>query len=133
MTNVMTNSVTPLRARMIEEMKLAGLAPKTQEIYLQGVHALVKHCGNRRPELLTEEEVRRYLLELQAVGARGTFKAFYYGIRFFYCHTLGVDWTLFKKRSGSPSRSAFRRFSPMPRYGASSAMFAIRSIAAASA
>ncbi len=125
--------MTPLRKRMIEEMKLAGLAPKTQEVYLQGVAALVKHCGNRRPEQLSEEEVRRYLLEVQAVGARGTFKTCYYGIRYFYCHTLGVDWTLFKKRSGFRSSGDYRRLFPMPRCGASSTVSTTRFIAAVSA
>ena len=54
--------MTPLRTRMIEDMKLAGLAAKTQEVYLQAVSALAKHY-KRSPELLTEEEVRRYLLD----------------------------------------------------------------------
>jgi hypothetical protein len=57
--------MTPLRRRMIEEMKLAGLAAKTQEVYLQAVSALVKHYGNRSPEDLGEEEVRRYLLDVR--------------------------------------------------------------------
>ena len=30
-------TMSPLRARMIEDMKLAGLAATTQEIYLQAV------------------------------------------------------------------------------------------------
>ena len=38
-----------LRARMIEDMKLAGLAATTQEIYLQAVRSLAKHY-NRSPE-----------------------------------------------------------------------------------
>ena len=54
--------MSPLRARMIEDMKLAGLAATTQEIYLQAVRSLAKHY-NRSPELLAEEEVRRYLLD----------------------------------------------------------------------
>jgi hypothetical protein len=36
-------TMTPLRTRMIEDMKLAGLAAKTQEVYLQAVSALAKH------------------------------------------------------------------------------------------
>ena len=60
--------MTPLRRRMIEEMKLAGLAAKTQEVYLQAVSALVKHYGNRSPEDLGEEEVRRYLLDVREKG-----------------------------------------------------------------
>ena len=43
--------MSPLRARMIEDMKLAGLAATTQEIYLQAVRSLAKHY-NRSPELL---------------------------------------------------------------------------------
>ena len=125
--------MTPMRKRMIEQMGLAGLAPRTQEVYLQGVEGLVKHCGNRPPEQLTEEEVRRYILEVQAVGARGTFKTCYYGIRFFYCQTLDVDWSLFKKRSDFRSRSDCRRFSRMPRSGAFSTASAIRFTAAVSA
>jgi len=46
--------MSPLRARMIEDMKLAGLAATTQEIYLQAVRSLAKHY-NRSPELLAEE------------------------------------------------------------------------------
>ena len=61
--------MSPLRARMIEDMKLAGLAATTQEIYLQAVRSLAKHY-NRSPELLTEEEVRRYLLDVRERNAR---------------------------------------------------------------
>jgi Phage integrase, N-terminal SAM-like domain len=50
-----------LRARMIDDMKLAGLAATTQEIYLQAVGPLAKHY-NKSAERLAEEEVRRYLL-----------------------------------------------------------------------
>jgi len=57
-------TMTPLRRRMIEDMKLAGLAAKTQEVYQQAVSALVKHY-RKSPEQLTEEEVRRYLLEVR--------------------------------------------------------------------
>src|SRR6516225_5872241 len=77
MTKEQTMSV--LRMRMIEDMKLAGLSAKTQEVYLQAVIALVKRYGNRSPDQLTEEEVRRYLLEVRERNARGTFKARHYG------------------------------------------------------
>jgi hypothetical protein len=45
-------TMTPLRARMIEDMKLAGLAARTQEVYLQAVGALAKHY-RRSPEGLS--------------------------------------------------------------------------------
>src|SRR5215471_10024894 len=97
-------TMSPLRARMIEDMKLAGLAPTTQEIYLQAVRSLAKHY-HRSPELLAEEEVRRYLLDVRERNARGSFKTSHYGIQFFYRNTLGEDWALFKKRFGFPCRS----------------------------
>ena len=39
-------TMSPLRARMIEDMKLAGLAATTQEIYLQAVRSLATHYNN---------------------------------------------------------------------------------------
>src|SRR6266478_5095619 len=66
--------MTPLRTRMIEDMKLAGLADKTQEVYQQAVRGLAKHY-RRPPDQLSEAEVRRYLLDVREQGAaRGTFK-----------------------------------------------------------
>ena len=124
--------MTPLRARMIEDMTLAGLAPRTQESYLQAVRRLVKHY--RRPaDQISEEEVRRYLLEMREQGAaRGTFKTAHYGIQFLYSRTLGYDWPLFgKKRSASPGRSVFPRRCPMPRRDGFSAPCATRSIGVA--
>jgi hypothetical protein len=119
--------MTPLRARMIEDMKLAGLADKTQEVYQLAVRGLAKHY-RRPPDQLSEAEVRRYLLDVKEQGAaRGTFKTCHYGIQFFYRQTLGRDWPLFKKRSGCPSRSGCRRPSRMPRSSGSSATSAIRS------
>ena len=120
-------TMTPLRARMIEDMKLAGLADKTQEVYQQAVRGLAKH-DRRPPDQLSEAEVRRYLLDVREQGAaRGTFKTCHYGIQFFYRQTLGRDWPLFKKRSDCPSRSGCRRLSRMPRSSVFSAMSAIRS------
>jgi hypothetical protein len=125
-------TMTPLRTRMIEDMKLAGLAAKTQEVYQQAVSGLVKHY-RKSPDQLTEEEVRRYLLDVRERNARGSFKTCHYGIQFFYRNTLGKDWTLFKKRSDCPSRSGCRRRFPMPKFGAFSPLSAIRSTVAVSA
>jgi hypothetical protein len=113
-------------------MKLAGLAAKTQEVYQQVVCALVKHY-RKSPEQLTEEEVRRYLLEVRERNARGSFKTCHYGIQFFFRNTLGKDWGLFKKRSDCPSRSGCRRRFAMPKFGAFSPLSATRFTAAVSA
>src|SRR5262249_15657997 len=119
--------------RMIEDMRLAGLSAKTQEVYLQAVTALVKHYGNRSPDQLTEEEIRCYLLAVRQRNARGTFKTCHYGTQFFNRNPLSKEWALLKKRPASPSRSACRRRFPMPRWDAFWAASAPRSTAAASA
>src|SRR5208283_1520016 len=102
-TSIKETTMSPLRARMIEDMTLAGLAVGTQKIYIQAVRRLAAHC-RRSPDELGEEEVRGYLLELRQRGvARGTFKTGQYGLRFLYRHTLGRDWLLFgEKRIASP-------------------------------
>ena len=124
-------TMTPMRVRMIEDMRLAGLADRTQEVYVQAVVGLAKHY-RRSPEQLSEEEVRRYLLDRREQGAaRGSFKICHYGIQFFYRYTLGRDWSLFKKRSGCRSRSGFPRLCPTSRFGVSWPISAIRSTAPA--
>jgi hypothetical protein len=79
---------------MIEDMTLAGLAPRTQEVYLQAVRRLAAHYK------LSEEEVRDYVLHLrdQRGVARGTFKTNHGGIRFLFYRTLNRDWPLFSKK-----------------------------------
>ncbi len=90
--------MSPLRARMIEDMTLAGLAEGTRKIYIQAVRRLAAHY-RRSPDELSEEEVRRYLLELRQRGvARGTFKTAQYGLRFLYHHTLARAWGLFGEK-----------------------------------
>ena len=95
--------MSPLRARMIEDMTLAGLAAGTQQVYIQAVCQLAAHY-RRSPDQLSEAAVRAYLLGLRQNGvARGTFKISQYGLRFLYHHTLGRGWGLFgEKRIALP-------------------------------
>jgi hypothetical protein len=94
--------MSPLRARMIEDMTLAGLAAGTQKIYIQSVRRLATHY-RRSPDQLSEEEVRAYLLGLRQGGAaRGTFKTSQYGLRFLYSHTLERVWGLFGEKRSLP-------------------------------
>ncbi|HTV80749.1 MAG TPA: site-specific integrase [Steroidobacteraceae bacterium] len=100
--------MSPLRVRMLEDMKLAGLAKGTQKLYVSAVYRLTVHY-RRSPDQLSEEEVRRYLLGLRERGlARGTFKTAQYGLRFFFRHTLGRAWGLFgeKKDHLAPAEAA---------------------------
>jgi len=49
--------MSPLRMRMLEDMKLAGLAEGTQVAYLRAVWQLAKYY-RRAPDQLGEAEVR---------------------------------------------------------------------------
>ena len=90
--------MSPQRARMIEDMILAGLAEGTRKLYVQAVRRLAAHY-HHSPDLLGEEEVRSYLLGLRQRGvARGTFQTSQYGLRFYYQHTLGRAWGLFGEK-----------------------------------
>ena len=102
--------MTPLRLRMIEDMKSAGLAAGTRAVYIDAVRRLAAHY-RRSPDRLSEEEVRGYLLGLRERGvALGTFKSYHGGIQFLYRRTLDRDWALFeKKESARPSNSVFPR------------------------
>ena len=99
--------MTPLRQRMIDDMRLAGFAKRTQDVYIQAIRRLAPYYM-RWPEVLSEEEVRAYLLHLRDERgvARGTFKTNHGGIRFLYSRTLDRDWPLFSKKTRSRTEEA---------------------------
>ena len=76
-------TVTNLRTRMIEDMKLAGLSPGTQDAYVRVVRQLAAHFG-LSPDRLTERQLRDYLMHLREVRnvAKGTFQTHFFGIKF---------------------------------------------------
>ena len=55
--------VTPLRGRMIENMKLAGLSRKTQPCYVDAVKNLSQFFM-LSPASLTQEDVRKFFVHL---------------------------------------------------------------------
>jgi len=80
---------------MIEDLRLQGYANRTVEAYVHAVSQLARFY-NRRPDSLSEEEIRRYLLFLVEKNvARGTHTLALCGIRFFYRKCLGREWTIF--------------------------------------
>src|SRR3954447_1262621 len=58
--------MTPLRRRMIEDMKLRNLSPRTIEAYAMRVGTFARHFG-RSPQDLGRDDVRAYLLHLVQV------------------------------------------------------------------
>jgi integrase/recombinase XerD len=90
--------MTPLRQRMLEDMQLRGLAPKTQAAYVGAVKQLAEYY-HKSPDLLGDEELRQYFLYLKndKQASRSACTIALYGIRFFYQYTLqretvALDW-----------------------------------------
>ena len=85
--------MTELRQRMIEDMRLRGLTEGTRQVYLQAVKHLAAHYG-RSPDLLTEDEVRDFLLYLTETRklAKSTVRIHLFAIKFPYRMTLQRNW-----------------------------------------
>jgi site-specific recombinase XerD len=82
-------AMSPLRRRMIEDMTIRKLAPKTQHDYLQKVKNFAAYLG-RSPDTASSEDVRRYQLHLTASGVGvPTINQTISTLRFFFKITLG--------------------------------------------
>ena len=103
---------SPLRQRMISDMELAGYTPGTQQSYISAIVKLQDHYAIR-PDKLTEKQVQQYILWLrnEKQVPKGTFQTNWAGIKFFYYHTLGVDWPLFTRKK---VRQPLRKRLPVP-------------------
>ena len=83
--------MTPLRLRMIEDMKSAGLAAGTQAVYIDAVRRLAAHY-RRSPDQLTLEDVRTFQVHLVAKGISWPgLNQIVCALRFFYGVTLRRD------------------------------------------
>ena len=63
--------MTALRRRRREDLQLRGVAPKTQQCYLEAVKHLAPY-DRRAPDQISEEEIRQsclYLLNEKKVAA----------------------------------------------------------------
>jgi len=91
-------AMTALRRRMLEDLQLRGLSPRTQQCYLEAVKHLAQH-DRRAPDDLSEEELRQYFLFLinDKKVAERTLRVHLYGIRFFYERTLQRPWPVFNR------------------------------------
>ncbi len=85
--------MTNLRRRMIQDMRLHGLATGTQRTYVDAVRALAKHY-NRAPDQLAEDQIREffvYLTETKHLAA-STIRVYLFAIKFLYRMTLKRHW-----------------------------------------
>ncbi len=83
-----TQSISPLRQRMIDEMRMRKLAPKTQNGYVRAVREFARFLG-RSPDSASDEDLRRYQLHLVDQGVSAiTINATLTGLKFFFETTL---------------------------------------------
>lgn len=89
--------MTELRRRMMADMKLHGLAPGTQKVYVKAVQHLAGHY-RRSPDQISEQELRdyfTYLVEEKKV-ASSTLRTEIYGVKFLFDKTLRRPWPTLK-------------------------------------
>ncbi len=87
--------MTPLRQRMIEDMKVRNLATSTIDTYVMEVAAFARYF-KRSPELLGPEEIREYQVHMvnEKKLAWGGFNKAVCALRFLYSKTLNQDWSV---------------------------------------
>lgn len=85
--------MTPLRRRMIEDLRIRNYADKTIKLYVAAVAQFAKHFG-RSPEVLGPEEIRAYQLHLitERKVSWSTFNIAVCSLRFLYRVTLQRDF-----------------------------------------
>jgi integrase/recombinase XerD len=83
-----SKTISPLRQRMIEDMRMRKLAPHTQAGYIRAVRKFTRYL-NRSPDTATAEDLRNFQLYLVDHGVSPiTLNATISGLKFFFGVTL---------------------------------------------
>lgn len=86
--SVATPTISPLRQRMIEDMRMRKLSDKTQSHYIRAVRQFAVFLG-RSPDTASTEDLRRYQLHLVDHGISPvSLNAAITGLKFFFEVTL---------------------------------------------
>jgi integrase/recombinase XerD len=87
--------MTPLRQRMIEDMRVRNLSANTQRLYVDRVAKFAQYF-RKSPELLGPEDVRTYQVYLihQKRASSSMLQQTVCALRFLYRNTLGKEWAL---------------------------------------
>ena len=94
-----TSAISPLRQRMIEDMRMRKLEAKTQQAYIRAVLKLSAYL-KRSPDTATAEELRSFQLHLVDAGTSPiTLNATLSGLKFFFDVTLDQGHLLAKMQS----------------------------------
>lgn len=83
-----TKTISALRQRMIEDMRMRKLSPKTQAAYIRAVRQFARYL-RRPPDTATVEDLRNYQLYLVDHGTSAiSLNAAITGLKFFFGVTL---------------------------------------------
>lgn len=83
-----TQSASPLRQRMLDDMRMRKLEPKTQQAYVRAVRKLTAYL-QRSPDTTSAEDLRNFQLHLVDSGVSPiTLNATITGLKFFFDITL---------------------------------------------
>jgi len=87
--------MTPLRQRMIEDMRVRNFSPHTQSTYVLQVSLFARYFG-KSPDQLGPEEIRTYqvFLTTERKLATGSILIAVAALRFLYKVTLKKEWAL---------------------------------------
>jgi integrase/recombinase XerD len=82
---------TPLRKRMIEDMRIRGIGEKAQQSHIRAIKDFASFLG-RSPDTATPEELRSYQLHMTNAGVSpSTFNVRIVALRFFFGMTCGRE------------------------------------------
>ena len=99
-----TKPTSPLRQRMIDDMTLRKLSPKTQTAYLRSVVRFTRFFG-QSPDVASPEDLRRFQLHLVEQGVSSTtVNATLTGLTFFF----GDSHIAFRRLLLARSRAIWR-------------------------
>lgn len=83
--------IAPLRARMIEDMRIRGTGEKAQKSHSRAIKDFAQFLGHS-PDTATPEELRAYQLHMTDCGVTpSTFNTRIMGLRFFFGITCGRE------------------------------------------
>ena len=82
---------TPLRERMIEDMRIRGMGDKAQQAHIRAIKDFARFL-KRPPDTATPDDLRAYQLHMTDAGVTPpTFNARIVALRFFFGTTCGRE------------------------------------------
>jgi integrase/recombinase XerD len=103
--NEPSRKISPLRQRMLEEMRMRQLAPKTRDAYIRAVLHFTQFLG-RSPDTATAKDLRLYQMHCVDRGiSEITLNATITGLKFLFVATLGKPELMTKMHHVRMSRT----------------------------